>query len=128
MLRCGVGWVCQMSTVAPLRRGGIRREWGEPKRGRAMSERRCLQCNEGEAAVRESQRRGNPLYCGGVDYFGEATWVADRHRFRDWTDKELIEQWRVLPEHVDRYRRIFSGYEIAKEHRAPVPTESEGAP
>lgn len=80
-------------------------------------ERFCLQCNESEAAIKASQRTKDPIYCGAVDCFGECSWEADRHRFRDWTDKELIEGWHVMPEHVDKYRRIMSGYEIANEHR-----------
>ncbi|SJN33997.1 hypothetical protein FM119_08700 [Mycetocola reblochoni REB411] len=52
-----------------------------------------------------------------MDYFGECEWEQERHRFRDWSDKELIEGWKVQPEHVDKYRRIMNGYEIADEHR-----------
>ena len=41
-------------------------------------------------------------------------------------DQELIEGWRILPEHVGLYRRILSAYEIEKAHRAPFTTnESE---
>ena len=86
----------------------------------------CLQCNESRDAIRASQSRGDPLHCAGIDYFGEVEWDAERHRFRDWTDRELIEGWRILPEHVGLYRRILSAYEIEKAHRAPFTTnESE---
>ncbi|SJN20813.1 hypothetical protein FM119_02455 [Mycetocola reblochoni REB411] len=44
-----------------------------------------------------------------MDYFGECEWEQERHRFRDWSDKELIEGWKVQPEHVDKYRRIMNG-------------------
>jgi hypothetical protein len=84
-------------------------------------ERLCLQCNESEGAIRASQQRRDPIYCGAVDYFGEVEWEADRHRFKDWTDKELIEGWRVLPEFVHLYRRALSAYEFADEHRSPLP-------
>ena len=85
----------------------------------------CLQCGESRDAIRASQSSGSPLYCGAVDYFGECEWEADLHRFRDWSDRELIEGWRVLPEHVDLYRRIMSAYEIDEAHRAPFDTTNE---
>ena len=89
--------------------------------GELVSDRKCLFCNESEGAIRESQRRRDPIFCAAVDYFGECLWERDRHRFADWTDRELIEGWRVLPEFVGLYHRIQSGYEIADAHRAPFP-------
>lgn len=85
-------------------------------------ERRCLQCNESQGAIRASQREGDPIYCAAVDYEGDVLWEMPQHRFRDWTDRELIDVWRVLPEHVNLYRRILSAYDIADEHRAPMHT------
>jgi len=88
---------------------------------------RCLQCNESQAAIRATQRLREPLHCGAVDYFGEAEWTAERHRFRDWTDRELIDGFGVKPEFVGLYRRVMSGYEIADEHSArPAPATPEG--
>ena len=81
-----------------------------------MSERMCLQCNESEAAIRASQRRRDPIFCGAVDYFGECLWEADRHRFRDWSDRELAE-WGVLPEFYDQHRRMLSLYDVPENHR-----------
>ena len=80
-----------------------------------MSERQCLQCGESQAAIRASQRAKEPIHCAAVDYFGECLWEAERHRFRDWSDKELIEGWKVKPDAVDKYRRITNAYEIADE-------------
>lgn len=85
-----------------------------------MVDRDCLQCGESQAAIRHSQSIGDPIYCGAVDYFGECVWELPRHRFRDWSDKELIEGWRVLPEHVDKYRRCRYGYDIDPAHRTPM--------
>jgi hypothetical protein len=83
----------------------------------AMTDRKCLQCNESEAAIKASQRRRDPIFCGAVDYFGEVEWDLPHHRFREWTDRELVEGWRVLPDHVDKYRRIQNAYEIDPSHR-----------
>lgn len=47
----------------------------------------CVQCGETKAAVRESQRRKDPIYCATVDYYGECTEDWDRHRFV-WTAKD----------------------------------------
>ena len=81
--------------------------------------RTCLQCGESEAAVRLSQQRRDPIFCASVDYWGETEWEMPRHRFRPWSDRELIESWGVLPRFVDRYRRIRSAWEISPEHRFP---------
>lgn len=90
-----------------------------------MTERTCLQCGESEGAVRASQRARDPIYCAAVDYFGEVEWECDRHRFRDWSNRELIEGWRIKPEHVERYRRIMTGWEIDFAHR--LDPESAGS-
>ena len=90
-------------------------------------ETQCLQCGEYKAAVVASQKTNEPIYCAEVDYFGECLWEADRHRFRDWSDKELIEGWGVLPEAVGKYRRIMSGYEIADEDRRPFGASGGGS-
>jgi hypothetical protein len=89
-----------------------------PRPARPVEERRCLQCGESEAAIRASQRRGDPLYCAIVDYWGECEADWPRHRFRDTTDAEL-KAWGVLPRYWYKYRRVFSGWEIADEHRVP---------
>ena len=47
----------------------------------------CIQCGESKAAVRESQRRKDPIYCAIVDYCGECSEDWDRHRFI-WTAKD----------------------------------------
>lgn len=47
----------------------------------------CIQCGESKAAVRESQRRKDPIYCATVDYWGECMEDWDRHRFV-WTAKD----------------------------------------
>ena len=91
------------------------------------AERKCLQCGESQAAIRASQQAKDPIYCGSVDYFGECEWEADRHRFRAWTDRELIDVWCVLPEHVDKYRRITNAYEISDAHRTWVPVNENGS-
>ncbi|WP_349862647.1 hypothetical protein [Leifsonia sp. WHRI 6310E] len=83
-----------------------------------MADRFCLQCNESEGAIRESQRRRDPIYCGAVDYFGEVEWDLPRHRFRDRSDRELV-GLHVLPEHFDEYRRLLSPWEINDAHRDP---------
>lgn len=80
-----------------------------------MSSVECLQCGVSREVIRASQQIKDPIYCGAVDYFGECLWEAEKHRFRDWTDKELVEGWKVKPEAVDKYRRITSSYEIADE-------------
>lgn len=90
------------------------------------AERLCLQCNESQGAIRASQRSQDPIFCGAVDYFGECLWDLPRHRFRDWSDRELVEGWRVKPEFVGLYRRILSGYEIADEHRVEEVRDGEG--
>lgn len=77
----------------------------------------CLQCGESRDAVRASQGTPNPIFCADVDYFGEVEWEMERHRFRDWTDRELVESFWVAPEYTHLYRRITSGYEIAANHR-----------
>lgn len=69
-----------------------------------MSDRYCLQCGESEAAIKRTQRDGDPIYCAIVDYFGECSTDWARHRFADRTDKEL-DQIGVLPELRDQYRR-----------------------
>lgn len=76
----------------------------------------CLYCEESQEAVRSSQRNRDPIYCAGIDYFGEVEWEAPRHRFRDWTDGEL-EEMGVFPEYYDRYRRVTSQWGIRSEHR-----------
>ena len=78
----------------------------------------CLQCGESQDAIKASQSTPDPIFCGGVDGFGEAEWDAERHRFRDWTDRELIQGWRIKPEHTARYRRIVSVWEIDPAHRS----------
>ncbi|MCS4277932.1 hypothetical protein M2390_003148 [Mycetocola sp. BIGb0189] len=75
----------------------------------------CLQCGERQEAIRASQGTQNPIFCAGVDYFGETDWEADRHRFRDRSDRELVRMG-VLPEYTHLYRRIKSRYEIADDH------------
>lgn len=85
----------------------------EPK---PTPERLCLQCNESEAAIRASQRAGDPLYCAIVDYFGECEVEFPRHRFRDNTDAELS-AWGILPRYWHKYRRTSSGWEIQDQHR-----------
>ena len=82
-----------------------------------MSDRSCLQCGEPEAAIKASQSTADPIFCGAEDHFGECEWEAERHRFRDWSDKELANGWMVRPEHFDKYRRITTSYEIADGHR-----------
>lgn len=79
----------------------------------------CLYCNESRDAIRASQRRKDPIFCGAVDYFGEVEWEMPRHRFREWTDNELYNGWGVLPGFYDLYRRISNGWEISDEHRRP---------
>lgn len=64
-----------------------------------MSDQYCLQCGESRAAVKRER-----LCCATVGYEGEAHDEWDRHRWRDWTDKELASIG-VLPEHYDKYRR-----------------------
>lgn len=89
-----------------------------------MSERvTCIQCGEYQDAIVASQRTSNPIFCGAVDYFGELEWDLPRHRFRDWTDKELTDGWQIKPEFVGLYRRIWSAYDIADEHRS-IPLEA----
>jgi len=51
----------------------------------------CVQCGESKAAIKESQRRRDPIYCGAVDYDGECIWEADRHRFI-WTTRDIAEE------------------------------------
>ena len=65
----------------------------------SMTNQHCLQCGESRAAVK---REG--LYCADVAYDGEPAYEWDRHRWRDWTDKELARVG-ILPEHYDKYRR-----------------------
>ena len=88
---------------------------------KTTDERVCLQCGESQSAIKASQGTHDPIFCGAVDYFGELEWEAERHRFRDWSDRELTTMWRVRPEHVDKYRRIMSAYEIDPKHRQPLP-------
>jgi hypothetical protein len=83
-----------------------------------MDDRLCLQCNESEGAIRAAQRRRDPIYCGAVDYFGEVEWELPRHRFRDRSDRELAAM-HIAAEHFEEYRRLFSPWEIAPEHRTP---------
>ena len=47
----------------------------------------CIQCGETKDAIRESQRRKDPLFCAIVDYEGECMEEFDRHRFV-WTAKD----------------------------------------
>lgn len=67
----------------------------------------CVQCGQSKGAIKESQRRGDPIYCVGVDYFGECDWEADRHRFI-WTAKDVAAEeaedayWERAGEALDR--------------------------
>jgi len=64
----------------------------------------CLQCGETRATV-----KANNYYCATVDYYGECIDAWPRHRWADWTDTELS-RLRVLPEHMDKYRRYNVRY------------------
>lgn len=77
----------------------------------------CLYCGEAWGAIRASQRTQSPIFCAGVDYFGEVEWENERHRFKSWTDSELHRSFRIKPEYYDLYRRVFSSWEILAEHR-----------
>lgn len=58
----------------------------------------CLQCGETYAAVRQEK-----LDCAIIDhYFGEVSYEWNRHRWKEWSDKELAY---ILPEYRDLYRR-----------------------
>lgn len=83
-----------------------------------MSERDCLQCGESQTAIRASQQSRDPIHCAAVDYFGECEWELPRHRFRDWSDRELTGGWSVAPEYVVLYRRVMTPWDIADEHRS----------
>lgn len=65
-----------------------------------MSSEYCLQCGESRAAV-ERER----IFCTAGGHAGEPDYEWDRHRWRDWTDKELAAVG-VLPEHYDKYRDV----------------------
>ncbi|RLP70883.1 hypothetical protein D9V30_00150 [Mycetocola reblochoni] len=90
-----------------------------------MSERDCLQCGESQAAIRASQSARDPIFCGAVDYFGECEWEQERHRFRDWSDKKLIEEARGKFRSLDGVvvvsprllSRLADALEAAKERR-----------
>lgn len=73
----------------------------------------CLQCGETQAAIRAHQSRGEPFFCATVDYYGDCSEEWERHRFRDYTDKELHF---ILPEFRHLYRRAFPGWGTPCEH------------
>lgn len=67
-----------------------------------MAERQCLQCGE----TRESLRQNRIVVCG-IMSGGETPELAEefpRHRWADWTDRELA-SFGVKPEAFDRHRR-----------------------
>lgn len=59
----------------------------------------CLQCDTGRYAVRREE-----LSCGVVDVFGELEAEFARHRWADWSDRDL-DRAGVLPHAYDRNRR-----------------------
>lgn len=59
----------------------------------------CLQCDTGRYAVRRDD-----LSCGVVDTFGELEIEFPRHRWADWSNRDL-DQAGVLPHAYDRNRR-----------------------
>ncbi|UDL16325.1 hypothetical protein SEA_ZOOMAN_41 [Microbacterium phage Zooman] len=78
----------------------------------------CLQCGESQETIRYSQRNGDPIFCAGVDYFGETEWEAPRHRFRDWSYEELVNM-RILPQYHHLYPRVSSTWGIDPAHQSP---------
>ena len=86
-----------------------------------MSDQYCLQCGESRAAVK---REG--IFCADVASDGEPVYEWDRHRWRDWTDKELSNVG-ILPEHYDKYRRAevydFNFINCADQGREHIPFE-----
>lgn len=68
-----------------------------------MPKDNCLNCGEHRETVK---RHG--YHCATVDYFGECHEEWPRHRWADWTDKELAKLG-ILPEHMDKYRRVNGG-------------------
>lgn len=90
-----------------------------PREPRPEEERCCLQCGETEGAIKASQRSGDPIYCAGdFSYeYGEPGWEQDRHRFREWSDKEL-DYYRIAPRYRHKYRRMnWNGYDIDPAHQ-----------
>lgn len=91
-------------------------------------ERRCLQCDETKASIKAERI----AVCGIVSgyYEPELTDEWPRHRWKDWTDREL-DRMGIKPEAYEKHRRTlvrhleWVGCEDTKRGHAPATEESD---
>lgn len=83
----------------------------------------CLRCGQEREEVRRDK-----TFCATVDYFGHTDQDWERHRWRDWSDREL-DRAGVRPEAYDKHRRtnvnVLGWIDCEDTKRGHVPADQE---